>query len=559
MLLLSLKSWSQNLALHKSYSFSTSPNYEYTAPSSDKTSLTDGIYSKGYFWTQKTTVGWAYLPGVAITIDLGQEQSIGAVSLNTVRELAQYVNFPKNIFIFISRDNESFQYIGNAARDSGNVSGPYLIKKFSLNNISAVGRYIRLSVIPNGVFLFCDEIEVLKGNSISSNRGRLISIDNLSKTEDSLENLESVRGSVERLIDKLEKQSEKSGSSNPKYKNIRNQLQKQNVSEYDLSNLKKEIALTHVSDTRQFFKSSYLVQRYNPWDTLSEFYVPVQPSKNLQYTYSVPVNGAKYGAFVLMNNSTVSKTFKLKINNISSFTGIDLFNVPFVPSINYQQIPDPLVPITESVKVPPGNTEMIIFKLSGLKEGVSKISINIDCDGDISKADINSKVFKIPLARNADGLNANVWAYFTNPMVGTHKDQAAADLIEHNVNTIVIPPAILPMIKTTDYSVFSNYLSNFKKVKTFLLFMNYVSPPYRNSYGNGQFLSSEWKAKFIEWYKKITNYIKQKGFPDSQIYLYPYDEISVKDFHDFRELIAWPKSSIPGINFYATLKLKVES
>ena len=138
-------------------------------------------------------------------------------------------------------------------------------------------------------------------------------------------------------------------------------------------------------------------------------------------------------------------------------------------------------------------------------------------------------------------------------MISDRKEQAVADLQEHHINTIVIPPAVLPMIQTTDYSNFISYLSNVKEVKNILLFMDYSSLPFRNGYTNGQYLSLEWKTKFIDWYNKITNTIKENGFQNSQIYLYPFDEIYGKNIEIFKNLIVWAKEEIPGIKFYGTL------
>ena len=550
--LIEISGGAQNIALHKSYTFSVSPNYPYTASASDKTSLTDGIYTKGYFWAEKTTVGWLRLR-VTITIDLGEPQPIEAVTFNTVRREDQYVNFPKNVFAFISNDNKNFQYIGDAALDSGNVPGPYLVKKLILNSIHAVGRYVRLSVIPNGVFLFCDEIEVLKGNKNSLNRGRFILKENLPKIEDSLKNLEFLRGNIESHLNNLERQLDKSTISDSKRRSIRKRLENQDLSVKELNNLKKEIGVAQVLSTRQFFKSPFLIQRYNPWDTLSQFYVLSEPSENLQYQFYIPVNGVQYGSFLIMNNTTVSKIFTVKINDISSFTDFSLFNVPFVPSLNYQEVPDPLIKVGKGIEIDAGNTEMVLFKITGLREGSSKIDLTVTSSGKQSKININTNVLNSAKIKTNQNLNTNVWAYFNYPLIKDRKEEAATDLQEHLINTMVIPPAILPMIKTTDYSGFGNYLSNFKEVKNFLLFMNYASLPYRNGYPNGQFLSSEWKANFIEWYNKITAYIKQNGFPNSKIYLYPYDEVHGKDIEDFKNFIIWAKAAIPGINFYATL------
>src|SRR5674476_784798 len=91
----------QNIALNKPYVLSAAPNYyPNTAPAGDKSSLTDGKYTDGYFWAKTTTVGWQGRE-VTISIDLGEVQPISEVDFNTARNTNTGVNFPKNIYVFI--------------------------------------------------------------------------------------------------------------------------------------------------------------------------------------------------------------------------------------------------------------------------------------------------------------------------------------------------------------------------------------------------------------------------------------------------------------------------
>ena len=396
-------------------------------------------------------------------------------------------------------------------------------------------------------------LATLKGNASALDNAQLIPKENLLSAEDSLKNLEFLKTNLLKSLNNLESSKENSEVSSSVYKNIRKQVLKRDINVNDLNKLHQQLAVEHLLHSGKSIASSYLVQMYNPWDTLNRFYIPTSAVTSLKYDYYLPENGVQYGSFVLVNTSTETKSFKFKINNISSFTGVELFNIPFVPSINYQEVADPLVPIKGSISIPPGNTEMIIFKLLGLRQGVSKINITINSSGKITNADINAQVFKIPGNNKDEGLNANVWAYFSRPMIIGRKEEAAADLEQHHINTIVIPPEVLPMLQTSDYSGFANYLSNFKKVNNFLLFMNYASISFRNGYQGGEFLSDQWKSKFKEWYNKITGYIRQNGFPNSEVFLYPYDEISEKNIQDFKNLIIWAKDAIPSIKFYATL------
>ena len=88
-----VKAAGKNIALGKPYTFSSKPNYNLCSDDGDATQLTDGIYTKGYFWTQKSTVGWKEGNGFQhVTIDLGKVSPIGGFSLNTAYALSATVH-----------------------------------------------------------------------------------------------------------------------------------------------------------------------------------------------------------------------------------------------------------------------------------------------------------------------------------------------------------------------------------------------------------------------------------------------------------------------------------
>ena len=71
----------ENLALGKAYQLSPPPSYQYCTDADDDKQLTDGTYTAGYFWTQKSTVGW-YLYSPQITVDLGRPEPIDGIMIN---------------------------------------------------------------------------------------------------------------------------------------------------------------------------------------------------------------------------------------------------------------------------------------------------------------------------------------------------------------------------------------------------------------------------------------------------------------------------------------------
>ena len=165
---------SSNLALGRPYWVSPLPNYTHSAPPSDRTSLTDGRYTVGYFWTQKTTVGWHGSKLVEIMIDLEKPFIMGGIVFSTARYTGVGVNYPAHIAAFVGPDQEHLQYIGDLASDPDNLPGPYTTKRFVLDGIGVMGRYVLLEIVAGkGSNIFCDEVEVLPGIHDSGGAGSL--------------------------------------------------------------------------------------------------------------------------------------------------------------------------------------------------------------------------------------------------------------------------------------------------------------------------------------------------------------------------------------------------
>ncbi|HHI68940.1 MAG TPA: hypothetical protein ENJ97_06410, partial [Planctomycetes bacterium] len=156
-----------NLALGKPYRLRPRPNYSHCTDPGDAAQLTDGVLSKGYFWTRKETVGWVRANPVLITLDLGRVETIGGLSFRTAFGTAGVLP-PEAIFVFAGSDGKSWRCLGDLAVSS-NAGGktpldhPYQVHTYKSMKIRGRGRYVLVAVVPRGAFVFCDEIEVYRG------------------------------------------------------------------------------------------------------------------------------------------------------------------------------------------------------------------------------------------------------------------------------------------------------------------------------------------------------------------------------------------------------------
>ena len=154
-----------NIARGKAYTFSIKPNYGYCTDKDDAIQLTDGVYSQGYFWVQKSTVGWTRAPLVGITIDLGKEEPICGVAWNTAAGAAG-VAWPAGLQIFTSNDQKNWEHCGDLILLGTKRGLPpqhtYCTFQYATNELKSKGRYIQF-IVSSTSYAFVDEIEVYRG------------------------------------------------------------------------------------------------------------------------------------------------------------------------------------------------------------------------------------------------------------------------------------------------------------------------------------------------------------------------------------------------------------
>jgi len=156
----------RNVAAGCPYTLDPQPSYGYCTDPNDKVQLTDGLYTSGYFWTQKSTVGWTHARPVVITLDLGADVPLRGLSYNTAAGVAG-VEFPTSIMALISVDGRAFHALGDlvalSMKHGVPPAGKYGVHRFWTDAVQAHGRYLKLLVDPAGAYCFVDEIEVFLG------------------------------------------------------------------------------------------------------------------------------------------------------------------------------------------------------------------------------------------------------------------------------------------------------------------------------------------------------------------------------------------------------------
>ncbi len=150
--------------------FNPAPNYSLCTDGDDEIQLTDNYTYVGTssMWSRLSTVGWVW-KNPTITIDLGAIQPIKGISFYTTARGAAGVYWPTAINIKVSDDNINYSNVGDLVSLSNQENGSpptpdnlYRLHCYQTNTLVTQGRYVSLEIVPNGAFVFVDEINIFE-------------------------------------------------------------------------------------------------------------------------------------------------------------------------------------------------------------------------------------------------------------------------------------------------------------------------------------------------------------------------------------------------------------
>ena len=126
--------------------------YGYCRDVDDIKQLTDGVYTVGYFWTQKSTVGWRSSTVSTVTVDLGLKSR--SVAFMEYGAGVAGVTHSKAILIFVSSDKKTWHWQGDGDPkyevNGKPPAGKYAVHRYHAENFSTkgVGFVSRQSIHP---------------------------------------------------------------------------------------------------------------------------------------------------------------------------------------------------------------------------------------------------------------------------------------------------------------------------------------------------------------------------------------------------------------------------
>lgn len=549
----------QNIALHKKYILSETPNYSLTK-GNDEYDLTDGVKKTGSkFWQDISTVGWKDANRIDIDIDLDGEKNISNVVINTARGNKAEVHYPANVFVFLSNDLQTYCYAGDIMTSLDNVSGGYEVREFILKNINIQAKYVKLVVIPNGKYTFLDEIEVIANrvesqsvspphNPVSSDSLSFMVKELLHSSSEFKETLNTIKKEMFFLL------GEKSIYDNVNKKLATINLEDENA----LVTFRDELSQANINRiSSKNDNVDFLLKPLLPWEEWSPLQLTELEKKG---SFKVQLIGLKsshqYVAFSIIN--TQKNEQLLSIDIPCDVSDIEFYEIPNSPNNTALGSYDALKPINENkISIKSGEKLYVYIKIKLERSCLSNITV-----------ESKNKKEKIPLSievinqkSNPKFLNANVWAYFDYPVIENNIDAVSMDLSSHHVNTIVLSGKYIPLIGNYDFEKLKAYLSNIKIKENYkiLLFSNHLNEARQNLKSGESYMSESWKREFKKWYGSLVTELSDSGIEANQIYWYPYDEIKESNLNDFISLSKWGKQALPQMQLFVTINKEASS
>jgi len=572
-----------NIALHRSVTYNTKPNYSYSTDPEDAIQLTDGKYSSGAdaqevektraIWVQKGTVGWQNRNPVVITIDLGSVQPISGVSFSSAGGTSG-VFWPTSIHMAVSDDNATWHYMGNLVQLSRKNGAPpakgYAAFRYIDRDLHTKGRYITFGVesVP---FVFCDEIEVYRGDDALLNKpasGKVIPP--MTTFVPQMVITSAVQRRINDDIAAIQQSINTSALSPDRKSTFINRLNKDAAATLQLDALPRDFkTLLPLNDIHRdvlAVRGQFLAEQgfklVTLWKQHRYQWLPLLAKPDLQekpaLNFSMLKNQFRSDNLLFTNASDRTQTITLQLqdppqNTKSGWLHID--SVAWTDTAQGIPVADALFPVAPqngiyTFDIPAGMTRKIWFTIdsSKLASGISKSTFRIRS---------NEREFTVPLnldisqtAMHKPRLSLGMWDY-SNLSSYAIKDNnrlaAIALMRSHFVNTAWGSRNVLPWPPTSDFdaqgklktkldfTALDHWISLWPGNKNFFVYAN-----MKASFAGSKMGTPEFNIKVGNWAKVLSAHLKERGMQPQQLGILLVDEPHT-DAQD-ATIAAWAKA-----------------
>jgi len=561
-----------NLALGKPYTM-TRPSYRLCTDADDKTQLTDGVTTKGYFWTQKSTVGWGKGAPTFITIDLGKVYPISGVSFGTAAGVAG-VRWPTALMVFVSDDGRSWFPAGDLIElsDTGPppAYGEFAPHVFRTNRIQTRGRYVQLAGVPTGPFLFVDEIEVYEGDPEQLTRPRAGKpVANVQEQVDALQLTRLVKAQLRRDLAAVNEDIDALGDKADFPDRAAERARQIDAmpllpaegfrAVLPMTPLERDIFRLGAAVWRAQGKPALRVWKSHRYDPLAP---SQEPASDAPAALSIDAMRGAWRSDVLnvTNADATDRRIRLSVGGLPDGC-VTIRQVEHAGTRHFTSVAAALLPATRdedgwTVAVPSGMTRQVWISIhaTDLPAGTHRGSVLVQADEKpLARVPLRLRVFPIQLpSRPALGLGG--WSY-TNVERGrgvtpANRDALIALLREYGVNTPWATKDAMPtgtydaagvLVQPPDTANFDAWVRRWPGAKRTLVFLSvgdYNS--LDGAFAGSKVGSPLFATKVGAWARFWSDHMRTLGLEPSQLGLLLVDEPNRKEQYD--TTVAWTRA-----------------
>ena len=553
----------ENLASGKPCAFDPAPNYSYCRDEDDPKQLTDGEYN-GCVWTDKGTVGWQVGRNRVslVDIDLGAAHPIGKVTFDSITGGAQ-VTFPSGVLVFVSNDGKQYRLLCDVFTECPPQTRS-LNHRFVADGLKGWGRHVRLALLAGGFFMFCDEVEIIKGTH---------GPEDVRYLDDQAIPAEEVKQYAERMLPwaaqknatiTLLREADEAAVARARRlgnavatEETRKQIQKERAAVL----AERSVApadCTQGPPYRQWDRRAFqavarlnanlwpdgpvVVWQKNDWDWLRPLEGPIAGKPTARVLVNMMNNEWATASFVVTSCSDKPLELDLAADDFrgpSKVTGGELLRIAHVvhaEAFGYSYRDDAIVPLAEGpVILQPGTSKRIwlTFKTRGmdLKPGTYTSSIHIVAGSDdIASVPIQLRVWPLRFPDEVT-LHSNSWGYFDDPCLAGREELAAQDLLDHYNTSLVLNHRYLPkpkpdrdgnLTEPLDFTKLDQMLEWNPQCRLWLIWVGFEFG--FNRMGTPGFGTPAWENAFTQYVTQVRDHLAEKGVSRKQFAWYWSDE-----------------------------------
>ncbi|MDD4871179.1 MAG: hypothetical protein PHR77_11525 [Kiritimatiellae bacterium] len=525
----------EDIALGKPYKLDPRPTYSYCTDPDDKAQLTDGQYSKGYFWTQKSTVGWQSCGSAVITIDLGSIQPLCGASFNTAAGIAG-VEWPLGISILTSDDGKKFFFAGELI-DLDAVHGApprekYAVYRYWTGDLKIHGRYVMFLVAPGGPYTFVDEIEIYRGSPELLNvpfKGEGITDAGAYRRHLAI---------VRRLKDDLRgiREADVEGKLINEVQAIGREISKIPMQQLEnfravlpLNDLHEQIFRIQAALWRVRGVDQLTVWRANPWDPLSLTNLPPHDADSRLQVVMMQ-NECRSAALNIANAGEKAVNLQLTITGEPPVSGqrwISVHEVAWTDTKSGKPVAAALPEAKQedgkySINVPAGMTRQVWFSINsaGIKPGRYKPLFTLKTDKFRKKIRMVLEVSRIRFP-DKPKLSVGGWDYTDTDehyaITRQNMDAVIAHLRERFVDSPWATSGVIPANRNT--ASFDRWLSRWRGAQQYCIFAS-----VGEGFDGTKIGTPEFDQKVGDWIRFWADHAVKRGLKPGQINLLLVDE-----------------------------------